>query len=253
VFAAALVAVVAFVGVVPARPAARQAPLPSGADLAARHVKALGGAEAWKRISSVRMDGTIEMPGQGISGTVVVMAARPSSMLLRVNVSGIGTIESAYNGTHGWQLNPMAGPSLLQGRELDETRDDAYFDGTLYGADYVKSMTVVGQEDFDSRKAYKAQIVLASGREQTEYFDAESGLQIGSESRRATEIGVVPTISILRGFKRFGDVVQPTELIQRAFGIEQVIRISNVTFNDVPASAFEPPAEIKALIKAPGR
>jgi hypothetical protein len=236
-----------------ARPSADQAPAaPAASEIVARHVKAVGGVAAWKRVSSMKIRGTFEMPGQGISGSLEMFAARPSNMLVRVTIEGLGKIESAYNGQHGWSIDPMAGASLQTGRELLDTKDDAWFDSQLYEPDFVKSMTTIGAEDFDNRRTYKVQFILQSGREQFEYFDAETGFAIGSESRRETQMGVIPTVSIMRDYKPFGGVMQPTLVIQRPLGIEQVVRITSIDIDAVPAGTFDPPAEIRALIKAPG-
>ncbi len=64
-----------------------------------------------------------------------------------------------------------------------------------------------------------------SGVEQTEYYDVETGLQIGSESQRETPMGVLPTKVMLREYKKFGALKQPTVLVQSTMGIEQVFRI----------------------------
>jgi hypothetical protein len=247
-----VVAAVAVLAMSPARPRANQA-APRAEEIIARHVKAIGGTAAWKRLSSMQIRGVFEMPGQGISGDLEIAAARPASFLLRVNIGGLGRIETGFNGTYGWTIDPMAGPTLMAGRELQETKDDSWFDGALYEPDHVRSMTTVGSAEFDQRKAYKVQLILHSGREQFDYFDAETGLQIGSESRRETQMGVVPTVSVMRDYKSFGGVMQPTVIIQRPLGIEQVVRITSIEVDAVPPGTFDVPAVIKALIKAPGR
>lgn len=248
--AAASLAILAAIAT--SHPRAQTAPLPKAEDVIAKHIAAIGGAAAWKQVSSLSMQGTFEIPSQNLSGNLEIKSARPGSVLLRVALDGLGTIETGFNGTHGWSLNPVSGPALMTGRELQDTKDDAWFDSTLYEAGHIKSMTVVGRETFEGRDAYKLQLVLASGREQTEYFDVQDGWQIGSESRRETPMGVVPSVSVLRDYKAFGQIKQPTIIVQRALGLEQVLRLNVVVLNTVPATAFEPPAEIKALIKTAG-
>lgn len=235
--------------------AASQAPargggaLPSGPEIVARHVAAIGGRAAFKSVSSFRALGRFELRGPGVAGDFELFAARPNRLLYRVSVPAIGAIEQGYDGRIGWTLNPISGPSLLAGRELAEAAEDAWFDHTLYESDHVKALVPVAFEEFDGRAAISVQVTLQSGTEQTEYFDRTTGLQIGLEAVRATPQGPVPTVNILRDFRRFGRIVQPTVLVQRALGVEQVITIASYELGGVPASVFDRPPSIAALLK----
>jgi hypothetical protein len=228
---------------------ARQAAPATAKEVVARHVTAMGGEAAFKAIRSIRARGTFSMVAQGVSGEFELLAARPNKMVLRVTVTGIGRIESGYDGKVGWSIDPVSGPTVMKGRQLSETADDAVFDAPLHGADHVKELALVGNEEFDKRKAIKIKVVFQSGNEQAEFFDAETGLQIGSEGPRETPMGVVPTIGILRDYKKFQTLQMPTTLVQRVLGIEQVMQISSYEFDVVPPETFDLSPAIKALIK----
>jgi hypothetical protein len=234
---------------VQASPAARQeAALPPARDVVARFVSALGGAEAYKAVKSARARGTMQIPSMQVTGTVEVMTARPARHLARVNINGIGPVEQGYDGKVGWSINPIAGPSLMVGRELIETADGAWFDGPLHEPDHVREMTTVARVTFDGKPAIKIKVVLVSGSEQFEYFDVETGLQIGMEADRATPQGVLPLTHIFRDYKKFGAVMQASTLVERAAGIETVLTLTSVEFDVVPDDTFAIPAQIKALI-----
>jgi hypothetical protein len=138
---------------------------------------------------------------------------------------------------------------LLSGQQLADAADDAWFDATLHQSPHVRQFTVAGRAAFDGHDAYQVAVVLASGRRETEYFDVVTGLQIGSEGLHATPQGEVATVNVLRDYRSFGAVLQPTTIIQRALGFEQVVTITSCEYNTVPADAFEPPAAIRALLK----
>jgi hypothetical protein len=224
-------------------------PLPAARDLVARHVKAIGGAAAFAKVTSIRATGTFEMAAQGITGNLEMLLARPAKMLLRVDIPAVGHVESGYDGTVGWSIDPLSGPMLLSGRQLSELADDAWFEDALHAPDHVKSLTTVAQTEFDKRPAYKVHVVYKSGNEQDEYFDAQTGFEIGSEGMRDTQMGVVPASTVLRDYQRFGPLMQPTTLVQRTMGIEQVLHLTSFEYDVVPANAFVPPPVIKALIK----
>ena len=110
-------------------------------------------------------------------------------------------------------------------------------------------MTVVGKEMFDKRDAYKLKVVLKSGTEQVEFYDVETGMQLGQEATRDTPFGSAPTTTIFRDYQKFGEVKMPATQLQRVLGIEQVVTFTSFEFDVVPANAFDLPAVIKALIK----
>ena len=226
-----------------------QAPLPSGKDVIARHVEAIGGEAAWKATKSMRATGTFSLPAQAMSGTLDLMTARPARMRLKVMLEGVGKIESGYDGKIGWTIDPISGPAVLSGRELTEMADDSTFDAVLYGSDVIKEFVPVGREDFARIPAIKIKVTMQSGTEQFEFFDAATGLYLGFEGTRATPMGNVPTTEMLSNYKAFGAVKLPTTIRQRALGFETEINISAVEFDTVPADAFDLPPVIKALIK----
>ncbi len=228
---------------------AQQAPLPTGKDVIARHIEAIGGEAAWKAIKSMRATGTFSLPAQGVNGSLDLMTARPALMRLRVTLEGIGKIESGYNGKVGWTIDPISGPAVLSGRELIEMADDSSFEAILYGPEFIKEFVPVARENFGLTPAIKVKVTLQSGTEQFEYFDATTGLYLGFEGNRATPMGNVPTTEILANYKTVGKVKLPTVIKQRALGFETEISVTEVEFDTVPADAFDLPAVIKALIK----
>jgi hypothetical protein len=230
-------------------PAAQDSALPSARSLVDRHMKAIGGAQAYAKVTSIHASGSLEIVGQAITGTVEILSARPAKLVLRVDINNVGKAEDGFDGKVGWEIDPLAGPSVLTGRRLSELKDDAFFDGPLHGPEHVKTMTTVAKTEFDKRPAYQVKVSYASGSEATEYFDPDTGLEMGSEASRQTSMGVLPVTSVVRDYKKFGDLLQATTLVQRGLGIEQVFHLTSFDYNAVPANAFEVPASIKPLIK----
>lgn len=237
---------------------ATQDALPSGRDILAKHVKAIGGEAPYKAVKSIRASGRFEMPAQQIAGDFVMVAARPNKQRVKVTVPGIGEIDSGYDGKVGWRMDPIQGPALLTDKELSEAADDAYFEGALYGPDFVTEATTIARVSFpppiggdasQGQPAYKVKLVLKSKNERFEFFDVNTGLQIGSESTRATPMGPMPVVSVLRDYRKFGALMMPASLIQRLMGVEQIVNVNTYEYDTVPADAFDLPPAIKALIK----
>ena len=249
VFSAILAAVLGARSVAGQSPQTAAAPLPDAKDVIARFVAAIGGADAQMSIKSLRARGTCEVPSQMVSGTVEILEARPFNLLLNQELKAIGHVETGYNGTIGWSLDSLTGPALLTGKELTELRDDADFDGLLHLPGRVAQMTTMARAEFDGRPALKVKVVFTSGNEQMEFFDVETGFQIGTETQRDNVLGTTAVTEIMRDYKKFGRLFQPTTLIERSMGIDQVTHITSFEYDVVPATAFDPPPAIKALIK----
>lgn len=226
--------------------------LPTGRAIVDRFVEAIGGAAAFGAVKTMHATGTFEMPAQGIVGTIEVLSSRPANIRLRAEIDGVGQIERGYDGKVGWSIDPMAGPALITGRQLQELIDDALFEGPLHPADKISELTTVEQTTFDGQAAHKVKVVFTSGTEQFEYFAVDSGLLIGSEgSREMPGGGLMPRVSILREYREFGALRQPTVLVQQTLGLEQVVTVKSYEYNTVSADAFTPPAAVLALIKKP--
>lgn len=232
-----------------AEPRAQQSPLPGAREVVDRCVQASGGAAAFKAVRSIHGRGKLSISAQNMTGDIEMMAARPNKMITRVTVSGIGRLEEGFDGKIGWSLDPVNGPALVTGRALIERADEAWFDAPLHASGFVREMTMVGREDFDKKAAYRIKVVLASGTEQFELFDVETGLQIGLEATRDTPFGSAPTTTIYRDYQKYGSLQLPSMQVQRILGIEQVVTFTSYEFNVVPAGAFDLPAVIKAIAK----
>lgn len=214
-----------------------------------RHVAAIGGAAAMASLTSMRATGALAMPAQGITGTVEIKAARPNKTLLKAEIAGIGTLESGFDGERGWTIDPITGPMLLTGKQLEQTKFDAAFDGPFHDLTRFTSLTAAGVETFDGRQARRVNAVTVAGDTSAEYFDIETGLHAGSVSKRETAMGPIDVTSYARDYRKEGDTLQAHQLVQRMMGVEQVITLEKFEFNNVKPDAFVMPPAVKALIK----
>jgi len=230
-------------------PQAAQAPLPSARSIVDRSIKVTGGAEAFKALRSIHVKASVSIPSQNMTGELDVKSARPNKVVSHGKVTGIGDLDEGFDGKVAWMIDPMNGPALVTGKALTQRTSDAWFDAPLHAADYVRTMTVLAQETFDKRPAYKVKVVLVSGLEKTEFFDVETGFLIGIESVHELPMGSVPTRETFRDFRKYGALMMPAQQIERVLGLEQIVTISSYEFNAVPNSAFDLPPTIKALIK----
>jgi len=225
-----------------------EATLPDARTILARHVKAIGGEKAILARKSMHATGTLTIATSGISGPVEIYGAAPDRVLVKASVQGIGDILDGYDGAHGWSINPMTGPTLKSGKELEQTKLDADFYSELRDPKKY-TLKTVEKTTFDGRDCYKVSVKRIDGSEDFDFYDTATGLRAGSINTRETQMGTMTVSNVEGGYKKFGVVTQATVLTQKIMGVEQKITIDSIEYDAVPPSTFDPPAAIKALIK----
>ena len=232
----------------PAAPAP-PATLPSARTVLDRHLAAIGGRDAVLSHSSTMARGTISMPAAGMTGALEIYGAKPNKSLLKVSLGGVGEIAEGFDGTHGWSLSPMTGPMLLEGKQLEDKRFDSEFHSELRSEHRYLSMTTIEQIQFEGRPCYKLRLVRKTGGEDIEFYDVATGLKAGSITTRETQMGTVTGKVVEGDYRKFGNLLQPTTVRSDVGGLQQVFTITAVEYDGVPASMFDLPAGIKALVK----
>jgi len=232
-----------------AAPQATTEKLPAARDIMDRHLKAIGGREALMSKSSAHATGTVEIPGSGMKGTLELFQAKPNSTLTRISLPGFGDLQEGFNGAIGWTISPMTGPLLLQGKQLEEKKLDSDFYGEAQPEKRYASMTVVEKTTFEGRPCYKVRLVTKNGGEDFQFFDVETGLKAGSITTREMPMGTVTATTVESDYKPFGNLLQATKLTMSVGPIQQVLVVNSIEYDKVSQTVFEPPAEIKALMK----
>lgn len=243
---------VAFFAIAPlaAREAGNQAnSLPSARSLIDRHIKEVGGREAILAQTSSHATGTVSIPAAGLSGKLDSYHAKPNKFLQRMSLPGIGDVEEGFDGTVGWSLSPLTGPTLLEGKLLEERKFDADFYEDLKGADRYESMTTLEKTTFEGRPVYKVRLVKKSGGEDIEFYDAETGLKAGAISTRDSPMGPIQSTMSWSDYKKFGKLLHPATTKVSAMNTQLIMVITSVEYGTVDPSVFAIPAQIKALIK----
>jgi hypothetical protein len=229
--------------------ATASAPLPPAKEIIAKFVKQIGGKEAFDKITSQHSKGKFQMEGQGITGDLEVFAKRPDKLVIRITLPGIGEMAQGFDGKVGWSLDPITGPMVLDGKMLDQRREEARFDSALHDESEYRSMETVGRAQFEGKDCYQLKLTRKSGQEVTEYYDMQSGLLVGSAETQETPLGSIKATGILSDYKKFGDALFATKLTQKLGPLAQVMTFSSMDFNQVDDSVFALPDPIKTLNK----
>lgn len=231
---------------------AQAAPLPAAQDLLARHVAAIGGRDAVLKHATIRSTGTFELPAAGIKGDLVSIMSRDGRVALRVTVPGMGELAGGYDGTVGWSMNPMQGPRVLAGPELEQMKQEAgVASAMLREGPAITAMQTVGKFTLGGVECYKVQVTYASGRVTHDCYAVDSGLLAGQIIEQESPMGKIELHNIMADWKEFGGVKFATTVKQQAMGQEQVMTIATVEFDGADDDTMLAlPAAVKAIAPA---
>jgi hypothetical protein len=224
---------------------------PSAKEVLERYAKAIGGKETFNKYQSQHALGTVQMKAQGVSGKMEVFAARPNKLLMKMTIQGVGEFNTGFDGEVAWMSTQLTGPMLLEGKMREQIATQADFDHALHDPADYKEMEVLGLENFNGDECFKLRLVHKTGFESTEYFSKGTGLQRGFVSTQESPLGAVTTTTLVTDYKRFGDLLMPSSILQKAAGVETVMTMEEMEFNTVDLKIFELPAEVKELATNP--
>ena len=224
--------------------------LPKAETILDHYIEVTGGKAAYAKRKTEIATGTIEFAAQGLKGSITRYSAEPDKSYAVIELEGIGKMESGSVNGIAWDKNPMTGPRVKSGEEKSQGMREAVFNAQLNWRKVFAKAETTGVETVDGDECYKVLLTPTEGKPETAYYSKKSGLEVKHSTVAVSPMGEVPVEAVVSGYKDFGGVLVPTKQIQKAAGQEFVITIENIKVNEeLPADRFDPPAEIKALIK----
>ncbi len=229
-----------------ARGAAAQ-DLPPAKQIIDRYVEALGkGAMAQQNFRHVVAE--MGMPAMGGTMTMDMKFARPNKYVMTMEMPGIGSMRTGYDGARGWAVNPMAGAQLMEGKELDQLVRQADFDSNLNMSANFPTMETVERSTANGQPCYRVRMVAVTQDTVFACFDVGTGLMSQMQTKQASQMGQMEAVVSMLDYKDFGGMKMPTRTVTQVMGQEMTMTVKSVSTDPIPAAAFEPPAEVKALM-----
>lgn len=228
--------------------AADNLPLPSA--LFAKHIEAIGGEQTLRTHSMRTINGKLLINAYNIEGDLHIVAATPNKMATTVELGQFGTSRSGFNGTVGWSMDPMSGNRVLEGDALQGMikSADFYANDLHLGKGAIKQETVE-TVTFENGEQFRVLLVDTTGEESYLYFSKETGLLSGMDRMTLGGMGsMVPTQIRLGNYVEFDGLKTAGRITSSQNGVETIIEINSVSYDDLAENAFDLPAEIQALI-----
>jgi hypothetical protein len=143
-----------------------------------RYEEALGGREAWDKLTSRVMKATMVFSPSGQEATVVVYQQFPNKFLNVTTLPSHRKTEIGFNGEIAWSKDSVEGVRRMSGLQFEMTKHMADFNEVFRLREAFPHMEFLGKRGTNGRTTYMVQTTTADGKTGTMYFDAESGLRV---------------------------------------------------------------------------
>ena len=208
-------------------------------EIVAKHVEAIGGLEAWKKVNSRVTTGTIKIQGAEIGVSQTVLNGKGSRQdITAMGMNGYQIVTPSA----GWNFMPFQGqkaPEPITADDLKEAQDELDIQGSL--VDYkTKGHTVeyLGTDDVEGVDALKLKETLKSGKVETIFLDPKTYYIIRVIAKQKANGKEVDVTTNLSNYQKLPEGIMVPWSIGLPFG-EMVI--SKVEINKpVDENIFKP-------------
>lgn len=225
---------------------------PTPGELMAKYVEAIGGEAAIRAVKTRVTEGEMNLPAMNLKGTLKTWNQAPSSMVVIGEFPGIGVDAKGTDGAVAWANDPFMGPRLLEGAEKAAFLRSATLDSDLRWQEMYPKAETVGSEDVGGKPAWKAVFTDAEEKQETRYFDKESGLVVRVDTTIDSPMGSVPVMSEVSDYRVVGDLKIPHLTTVTLPTAQVVVTLLKVEHNvEIDAALLAPPAEVAPLLAKP--
>lgn len=230
-----------------AAPQASSKPEPRA--LVDRHIKALGGEEAIGKSQDGTLTGSFAMPAVGINAPMTVWFKGHEKIASKVELPGVGAIQSGILGETVWMMDPFQGPRLLEGNERAQQLESYHPDAIRRLPSFVNAMTLAGEAEFDGKRCHKVDIQWKSGRQSWDCYAIDDGLLLASGGKTNSPMGDIEVTTVIKQYGELAGLKMPVHSEMQMMGQKQVLKFT--AFDPTPPSdeVFALPPAIQGLLK----
>ncbi len=182
-------------------------------DVVRRYVEARGGLARLHAVQTLRLTGTLELPG--VSAPYVLELKRPNKVRTEFTVEGQKGIQ-AYDGRTAWKQLPLPGekPRLMDPDEAAETRAQADVDMSPLVDAAAKGYTVEleGRDRLPGGDTFKLVVQGKDGPPRTMHIDTRTHLVVEMLDRRPMDGKSVEVVTEIGDYRTEGGLTFPHRL-----------------------------------------
>lgn len=202
----------------------------SASEIIETYLKAIGGKDEVKKVTSMSSVIGLDMMGRSFEGVEKKM--NPGMQMLELKMGTMTVMKMVFNGTSGFQ---QQGPQKkdLSEKEIKEAQDDKgvipqlyYITDVAYKTDYL------GTGKVDDEDTYRLKVVMPSGRTSIQEYSVKTGLLLKEETTSIQEGADIPMTIEYKNYKKTGALLLPTEITRNAGGQEIPFKYKEIKLNE---------------------
>ena len=238
-----------------APPPAGAAITPGARRVVERYLEAIGGRALQDSIRTLRVGGAVT--AFGLHGRATIWHARPDRGASEIEL-GPFKLAEGFDGTTAWRTDPSGKLVLLDGRDLEEAKADAWFEHTRWiEPDQAGGTVAEAGAERDSAGTYAVlEMTPPVGRPRRLWFDDRTGLLARTVSKHDQQ-----TLTFMNSdFRRVGGRTFAFRSLTRIEGMpanDLLLELDSIAVNaDIPAARFAAPVAAGAgvrWLRTPGR
>lgn len=205
-------------------------------EVIAKHIAAIGGADNWKKVNSMKMEGVLQV--QGAEVNVVVTILHGKGMRQDISVMGMTGYE-IVTPTEGWDFMPFQGqtePEAKTPEELAEAQDNLDAQGDLidYAAKGHK-VELIGKEDVEGTECFKLKVTKKGGSVSTLFFDPKTFYVVQSKSIQKANGQEMEVTTSFSNYEKLPEGIVVAKSMTLPFG---EMNMSKITVNGTVEESF---------------
>jgi hypothetical protein len=213
----------------------------SADEIIQKHIAAIGGFDNWKKVSSMKMTGSVNAQGKEIDVAITKLNGKGERFEMAF---GGMTNYQVLNTKEGWAYFPAFGqqkPEAMTAEDVKEAQDDLDVTSGLF--DYKakgNQVAFLGKDDMEGTECYKLKLTHKNGKEETVFIDASNYYHIRSTMKLKANGKEMEQKVNYGNFKKLPEGIVMPMSIDQGMG---AMAIKNVEINKpIDESIFKPTA-----------
>lgn len=221
--------------------AAKDTPLPTVDQILDRYVQAMGGAQAFSKVTSRVAKGS-RIGADGVLVPEDVFQKAPNKILTVTTYPNVA-FSTGFNGTAGWGSSSREGVRELPAPVAAQLKSDSEFYKEIRTKELFRKLTLVGKSTIDEAEVYVIDATPLSGSPEKLFFDVHTGLLVRRYVESETILGLFPLQTDYQDYREVDGIKQPFlirwSMPGRSWGRKIVEMKQNVDLDD---ARFNPPS-----------
>jgi hypothetical protein len=211
-----------------------------------RYKRALGGVAAIRKVKSETRRGEIDVSGTKDKATFISYS-KPFKSLFKLTRADGREMVSGFDGAISWSVTPE-GAQIDKDIPVESNRRDTDLYYPLHQPDYFQKLEFAGITGFEGRPCYWLHGTTHWGKDNNQFYDAETGLLAGYRFQSDSSASAVVVTALFQDYKNFGGPLIATKNITRVRDRVQTLAIQSVSYEPLADSIFDLPQAVKALL-----